>query len=229
MSTSVPVLEFRDVGRSFESAAGPVRVLRGVSLAVRPGEFVMVTGPSGSGKTTLLNLASLMEQPTEGRVLFDGDDVSGMDEERMSGLRKRKVGVVFQRFHLLSRRTVLDNVLFRFRYLEHDPEEALRDSMAALELVGMAGVRDRRARVLSAGEMQRVAIARAVALRPGLLVADEPTGNLDRATAAGVMKCFRDLNTQGITVLMVTHNDELLTYASRHLVCRDGVVAESTG
>lgn len=227
MSAAAPVLEFRDVGRSFDSAAGAVRVLRGVNLVVRAGEFVIVTGPSGSGKTTLLNLASLMEHPSEGRVLFDGDDVSAMDEARMCDVRKRKVGVVFQRFHLLSRRTVLDNVLFRFRYLDHDPAEARRRSLDALSLVGMGEVHDRAAHVLSAGEMQRVAIARAVAQRPDLLVADEPTGNLDRASAEGVMKCFKDLNDQGITLLMVTHNDELLAYASRHLVCRDGAVFEN--
>ena len=221
-----PVVELRKVERDFPSSAGAVRVLHAVDLAIRRGEFAVITGPSGSGKTTLLNIASLMEHPSEGCVLFDGEDVSAMSERQLSSIRKHRVGVVFQRFHLLTGRSVLDNVLFRFRYLEHRPRDARTLSLDALSVVGMSAVCSRPARVLSAGEMQRVAIARAVAQRPDLLVADEPTGNLDRATAEDVMRCFTELNRQGITILMVTHNEELLRYASRHFLCRDGRVEE---
>ena len=221
-----PVVELRKVERDFPSSAGAVRVLHSVDLAIRRGEFAVITGPSGSGKTTLLNIASLMEHPSAGRVLFDGEDVSAMSERQLSSIRKHRVGVVFQRFHLLTGRSVLDNVLFRFRYLEHRPRDARTLSLDALSVVGMSAVCSRPARVLSAGEMQRVAIARAVAQRPDLLVADEPTGNLDRATAEDVMRCFTELNRQGITILMVTHNEELLRYASRHFLCRDGRVEE---
>ncbi|MBU1693074.1 MAG: ABC transporter ATP-binding protein [Verrucomicrobia bacterium] len=212
------------VCKSFPSPAGRVEVLKGVDLEIRRGEFVMITGPSGSGKTTLLHIGALLDFPTVGRVLFDGQEVSGLEEDRLCGLRKRTVGVVFQRFCLLSRRTALENVLFRFRYVGGEDRENRRAAVEALETVGLAEAADRPARVLSAGEMQRVAIARAIALRPDLLLADEPTGNLDAASAVSVMECFRRLNEAGLTVLLVTHNEGLLRYASRHLVCAEGVL-----
>jgi putative ABC transport system ATP-binding protein len=224
MIDTSPVLELRDVRKSFRSPQGAVDVLRGVRVCITPGEFVMITGPSGSGKTTLLNMAALMDQPTSGEVVFRGDPVSRMDDAALCELRKSGIGMVFQRFCLLLNRSAIENVLFRFRYVDCDAREALGRAEAALDVVGLSDVRDRRAGRLSAGEMQRVAIARAVALRPDLLVADEPTGNLDAATAEGVMDCFRRLNGQGITILMVTHNEGLLRYATRHLVCRGGLV-----
>ena len=223
------VLEMKDVWKSFASPAGQVDVLRGVSLSVGVGEFVMVTGPSGSGKSTLLNLVALLDRPSRGRVVFDGVDVTGDDEKLLSDLRKHKVGTVFQRFCLLPRRSALENVLFRFRYLEMDPAEALSRSRAALAEVGLEYAADRPARLLSAGEMQRVAIARAVALRPVLLVADEPTGNLDKAATVEVMKCLQRLNGEGLTILMVTHNEGLLPFASRHTVCGSGILTEVSG
>lgn len=218
------VLQMRGVTKQYPSPAGPVVVLRGVNLQVVPGEFVMVTGPSGSGKTTLLNLAALLDHPTSGDVVFRGEDVSASAEERLCDARKRNIGVVFQRFHLLPNRSALENVLFRFRYVTYTDRDARAAAESALAAVGLSSVADRKARLLSAGEMQRVAIARAVALRPDLLVADEPTGNLDRAAAEEIMACFRLLHGQGITILMATHNEALLKYASRHLVCRGGVL-----
>jgi len=219
-----PILEMEDVRKHFVSPHGRVEVLSGVSFSVLSGEFVMVTGPSGSGKTTLLNLASLMDQPSEGRVVFAGSDVSDLDENGLCETRKTHVGVVFQRFFLLPHRSAFDNVLFRFRYLDTDAREAHRAAEESLEWVGLSALRDRPARVLSVGEMQRVAIARAVALEPKLLVADEPTGNLDHASSDGVMECFHRLNERGITILMVTHDEGLLEHAGRHLECKDGVV-----
>jgi putative ABC transport system ATP-binding protein len=224
MKPESSVLRMDGVCKSFPSPAGRVEVLKGVDLEIRRGEFVMITGPSGSGKTTLLNLGALLDFPTSGRVMFDGQDVSDLDEDRLCGLRMRTVGVVFQRFCLLSRRTALENVLFRFRYAGGEDRENRRAAVEAMETVGLTAVADRPARVLSAGEMQRVAIARAVARRPDLLVADEPTGNLDAAAGGMVMDCFRRLNDAGLTVLLVTHNEGLLRYASRHLVCREGVL-----
>ena len=224
MRGSSPVLQMSGVIKSFPSPSGPVDVLKHIDLVIDPGEFVLITGPSGSGKTTLLNLAALMDHPTAGEVLFDGVSVSAMNEEALCAVRKHKIGMVFQRFCLLPNRSALENVLFRFRYVEGMNGEARTLALNALATVGLSGIADRQARRLSAGEMQRVAIARAVALKPDLLVADEPTGNLDKDSADVAMHCFRTLNEQGITVLMVTHNEALKVYASRHLVCRNGVV-----
>ena len=222
---SHPVLRLAGVEKSFPSPSGSVAVLRGVDLCVQPGEFVMITGPSGSGKTTLLHLAALLDRPTAGRVIFDGRDTADMDEAEMSAARGRHVGMVFQKFHLLPHRSALANGLFRFRYAHAPAGDPTHLARRALAEVGLDAVADRTARLLSAGEMQRVAIARAVALRPRLLLADEPTGNLDQASAEAVMGCFRKLNAEGIAILMATHNDALVASGSRHLVCRGGMLA----
>ena len=224
MSSLLPVLQMSGVIKKFPSPFGPVEVLKGIDFTIRPGEFVLITGPSGSGKTTLLNLAALMDHPTAGEVLFDGARVSAMNEAALCAVRKHKIGMVFQRFCLLPNRSALENVLFRFRYVEGLNGEARELALKALATVGLSAIADRQARRLSAGEMQRVAIARAVALKPDLLVADEPTGNLDKDSADVAMHCFRTLNEQGITVLMVTHNEALKAYATRHVVCRNGAL-----
>jgi putative ABC transport system ATP-binding protein len=224
MNRSLPILQMRGVIKSFPSPVGSVEVLKGINLVMDRGDFLLITGPSGSGKTTLLNLAALLDSPTSGEVLFEGVDVSAMDEDALCVARKRRIGMVFQRFCLLPNRSVLDNVLFRFRYVEGMNGEARHLAAEALGTVGLIEIADRPARRLSAGEMQRVAIARAVASKPDLLVADEPTGNLDKGSADMVMNCFRTLNGRGVTVLMVTHNESLKTYATRYLVCKNGVL-----
>ena len=227
MIAAPPVLEMGAVTRSFATAAGRVDVLRGVDLRIAPGDFIAITGPSGSGKSTLLNLAALLDQPSTGDVRLDGEDIARADANRIADLRKHKIGMVFQQFHLLTHRSVLDNVAFRYRYTRTSREDARHAARQALETVGLAGLADRTVRVLSGGEMQRVAIARAIALRPVLLVADEPTGNLDAGNSRNVMDYFRRLNNEGLTILMVTHNDHLLSYCSRHLVCHEGRIAEA--
>ena len=201
-------LRLEAVRKRFRSAAGEVEVLRGVDLALGAGEFGVITGPSGSGKTTLLMVAGLLQPADGGRVWFDGREVSGLDEGALAEIRKHGVGMVFQKFCLMPHRSALDNVRFRFRYLARDPREALRLSEAALERVGLADKAKQAARLLSAGEMQRVAIARALALPPKLLLADEPTGNLDPDSAARVMELVRELNGAGMSILLVTHNAE---------------------
>jgi putative ABC transport system ATP-binding protein len=218
----------QDVTKSFPTPRGPATVLRSVTLAIHPGEFAMIMGPSGSGKTTFLNLAALLDRPTAGAIQFGGQAVSSLDEAELNTLRKHRIGMVFQRFCLLSHRSVLENVLFRFRYLDTPPSEALRLSRQALEEMGLSAHADQPARLLSGGEMQRTAIARAVALPPDLLLVDEPTGNLDRHSAEGVMNCFQALNRRGITILMATHNPDLLKYCNRGLACRDGTVNETS-
>lgn len=226
MIAPAPVLEMRAVTKSFPSPRGRVDVLCGVDLAIQRGEFVAVTGPSGSGKSTLLHLAALLDQPTSGEVLLEGTSFAGNDPDAACEVRMNKIGMIFQRFHLLPHRSALENVLFRFRYTDRDAAMSRRDAEAALERVGMLHAADRPARLLSGGEMQRVAVARAVALRPALLVADEPTGNLDHASATIVMDHIRDLNREGLPVLLVTHNPTLLAYCNRHHICDEGRLKE---
>ena len=215
-------IEFRNVSRNF----GNVEVLRGVNLAVRPGEFIAITGPSGSGKSTMLHLAALLDAPSRGEIFLEGENISAADPRRQTELRKRKIGMIFQRANLLSRRSALANVAFRFRYTGESSAFARDAAMRALAQVGLGEIAERPARVLSGGEMQRVAIARAIALPPALLLADEPTGNLDRASAKSVMETLAELNRGGITILLVTHNDELLSYCSRHCALHDGELRE---
>jgi len=223
---SKKVLEMHSVSKSFETPHGLVTVLHNVDLAVREGEFLAITGPSGSGKTTLLNLAALLDTPSTGSVHFDGRDVSQFSESELCTIRKDAMGMVFQKFYLMSHRSALENVMFRFRYMDVSPKEARECSEMALVSVGLGDKLHQAARLLSGGEMQRAAIARAVAVKPRLLVADEPTGNLDRHSADRVMQTFASLNQEGISVLFVSHDESLLRFSSRHLVCSDGAVAD---
>lgn len=222
IDAAAPVLQMRGVRKSFPTPRGPVQVLRNVDVSIRSGAFAAITGPSGSGKSTFLNLCALLDTPTAGEIFLDGHDVSALDEAGLCALRKERIGMVFQKFCLLPHRSALDNVVFRFRYLPTPRAEARALALDALRLVGLDGQADQPVRLMSGGEMQRVAVARAVAQPPRLLVADEPTGNLDRAAALGVMDIFRELNRRGITILLVTHNEQLLSYATEHLAFRDG-------
>ena len=198
------------VRKGFVEGGVRVEILKGADMELPEGGLGVLTGPSGSGKTTLLGIAGLLLRADGGRVLFRGRDTTEMDEEGRSALRASEIGMVFQKFCLLPRRNVLDNVLFRFRYAKEGPggKEARQRAEEALERVGMEDKAKRAAGVLSAGEMQRVAIARAIASGPSLLLADEPTGNLDEGNAAGVMELFCELNRSGMGVLVVTHNLE---------------------
>ena len=215
-------LRLEGVRKGFRSPGAEIEVLRGVDLSLGAGEFGVITGPSGSGKTTLLMVAGLLQPAEGGKIWFDGRAVSGLGERELAEVRKHGVGMVFQKFCLMPHRSALDNVLFRFRYLAHDPREARRLSEAALERVGLADKARQAARLLSAGEMQRVAIARALALPPKLLLADEPTGNLDPDSAARVMALFRELNRAGMSILLVTHNAEWAAPGTTHWAMHGG-------
>jgi len=208
LSAAPPLLSLEGVRKGYDGASGRVEILRGADLSLPEGGLGVLTGPSGSGKTTLLGIAGLLLRADAGRVVFRGRETGGMDERARSALRAAEIGMVFQKFCLLPRRNVLENVLFRFRYARGGGgrNEERRRAEEALERVGMADKAKRAAGVLSAGEMQRVAIARAIAAGPALLLADEPTGNLDEANAAGVMALFCGLHRDGTGVLVVTHN-----------------------
>lgn len=201
-------LRLEHIAKSFRGPDGlPVRVLSDLTLDLPAGTLAVLTGPSGSGKSTLLNIAGLMDRPDAGRVILDGQDATDLPDAARSRLRGQKIGFVFQRFHLLPRRTALQNVLFRFRYASPPPGlDPRKAALAALDRVGMLSLANRPAGVLSAGEMQRIAIARAIVLPPAILLADEPTGNLDPSTAATIQSLFQSLNSTGLTILLVTHS-----------------------
>jgi putative ABC transport system ATP-binding protein len=221
---SVPVIELRRLERVYQAGESVVRALAGVSLQVMRGEFVAIMGASGSGKSTLLNILGCLDRPTSGQCLLDGVDVGKLGRKQLAQLRNRRLGFVFQSFNLLSRTTALENVELPLLYSEGylAPRERHRRAREALERVGLGQRLGHRPNQLSGGQQQRIAIARALVNQPDLLLADEPTGNLDTRTSIDIMELFQSLNDSGITILMVTHELEIADYCRRIVVMRDG-------
>ena len=216
------MIELQDVHRHYAMSGQTVRALAGVDLKVDAGAFVAITGQSGSGKSSLLNILGCLDHPTRGRYLIEGRDVASLDDEAGSDIRNRRIGFVFQSFHLLPRLTVLENVLLPLRFHRDPPADATRRADELLERVGLAERRDHRPGELSGGQMQRAAIARALLLRPALLLADEPTGNLDSKSAADVLALIDEVHAGGQTVVMVTHDHDIAARAPRQVRLRDG-------
>jgi putative ABC transport system ATP-binding protein len=218
-----PVLvELREVARRYPRGSGDVAALAGLSLEIREGEKLTVMGPSGSGKTTLLSILGLLDRPTEGQQLFSGRQVETLDDDALSRLRNRTIGFVFQAFHLIPQLTVLENVATPLQYGEVPEPEWRERSLAALARVGLTPRADHRPNELSGGEAQRAAIARALVTRPRLLLADEPTGNLDSATGEEIAALLDELHGEGATIVLVTHNEALARRARRVVRLRDG-------
>ncbi len=218
--TKKNVLEAVDVRKSYRMGKITVHALKGINLQVREGEFVSIVGPSGSGKSTLMNLLGCLDLPTEGKVLLDGIDVSKMKESQLTEMRCKKIGYVFQKFYLLPFLTALENVELQAKLA--GVSGVHEKSLEALRLVGLEQRGKHLPMELSGGEQQRIAIARALVKSPKLLLADEPTGNLDTVTGGEVMATLRSLNAQGITILMVTHNPELAAQTNRIIRVKDG-------
>jgi putative ABC transport system ATP-binding protein len=205
-----------------------VRALDGISLSIAPGEFVAVMGPSGSGKSTFMNIVGCLDRPTSGRYLLDGVDVSGLDRDERADIRNGKIGFVFQSFNLLARTSAVENVELPLIYSSNGYRAGERTEKArkCLEIVGLGGREDHLPSQLSGGQQQRVAIARALINEPKLMLADEPTGNLDTKTSEEVMAVFQALNDAGKTVVLITHEKDIAEFARRVVVFRDGKVVE---
>ena len=218
------MIQVRALTKSIDTGTHRVEILKGIDLEIRKGEFAAIMGPSGSGKSTLLGLLAGLDSATSGQVILDGEDITRLGEDEMALLRGRKIGFVFQSYHLISTLTAEENVLLPMELAGQDSGGRER-ARELLERVGLAGRFDHYPVQLSGGEQQRVALARAFALRPPILLADEPTGNLDSATGRAVLNLLLDLNReQGTTMVMVTHEPSLAESAGRRILMRDGLV-----
>lgn len=220
-----PVVDLAGLGRTYRSGEVTVDALVDVDLTVDRGEYVSIVGPSGSGKSTLLNVLGLLDRPTAGSFHLEGVDVTQLGEAERTAVRGRRIGFVFQAFHLLSHRTVLENVALALLYTGTPPGERLDRARDALAAVGLGHRVDFRPTRLSGGERQRVAVARAIVSRPALLLADEPTGNLDSRTSGAVLELFDELRRTGLTIVMITHDPAVAARADRSVRISDGHLA----
>ncbi|MBA3831517.1 MAG: ABC transporter ATP-binding protein [Chthoniobacterales bacterium] len=220
------VVRLEDVHKTYRTGEVDVHAVRGVSLEIEAGEFVAFMGASGSGKSTLMNILGCLDRPSRGRYLLDGIDVSGLARDQLADIRNHKLGFVFQSFNLLARTSARENVELPLLYGAHrlTNMELTARANDVLAAVGLAGREDHHPSQLSGGQQQRVAIARALINEPEVVLADEPTGNLDSRTSVEIMGIFQELNERGITIIMVTHEADIASYARRNIVMRDGLV-----
>jgi putative ABC transport system ATP-binding protein len=217
-----PLIHADDLWRSYEMGAEVIHALHGVSFDVRSGEYMAIMGPSGSGKSTLMNLIGCLDTPSRGRYVLSARVVSEMNDDELADIRNREIGFVFQTFNLLPRATALHNVELPMVYAGIPREDRLERARAALEMVELGDRVEHRPNELSGGQRQRVAIARALVMKPSLLLADEPTGNLDTATGDDIMRLFERLHSEGNTIIVVTHEAEVAKHAHRVIRLRDG-------
>lgn len=216
------VIRVEDVHKYYELGETRVHALRGVSVEIQHGEFVAIMGASGSGKSTFMNMLGCLDRPSSGRYLLEGIDVSKHDKKALAQIRNQKIGFVFQGFNLLARTTALENTALPTLYTKIDNDERQKRAIEALALVGLADRMEHFPSQMSGGQQQRVAVARALVNHPSILLADEPTGNLDSRTSVEIMEVFQDLNDKGLTIVMVTHEHDIAQFAKRVIVFRDG-------
>jgi len=222
------VIEIKNIIRDFKLGTETVHVLKGIDLNIERGDYVAIMGPSGSGKSTLMNLLGCLDTPTSGSYLLSGQDVSQMSDDQLADIRNKEIGFVFQTFNLLPRTTALDNVALPMVYAGKSKSERHARAAEVLTDVGLADRMDHRPNQLSGGQRQRVAVGRALVNNPSIILADEPTGNLDSKTGEEIMGLFDEIHTAGNTVIMVTHEEEIAAHAHRVIRLRDGVVESDT-
>ena len=218
------IIKTENLTKEYEAGSQIVKALSGIDLSVEKGEFISIMGPSGSGKTTLMNIIGCLDTPSGGTYHLNGKSVSDLTEDELANIRNKEIGFVFQSFHLLARNSALDNVMLPLRYAGSNKSEALIRSNEALDQVGLSDRANHTPAELSGGQQQRVAIARALVNKPSILFADEPTGNLDSKTGEDVMNIFKELNNNGQTIILITHEDSIAKQSNRIITIMDGLI-----
>ena len=218
------IIKTENLTKEYETGTQVVSALKGINLSVEKGEFLSIMGPSGSGKTTLMNIIGCLDSPTNGSYYLNDKSVSKLDDDELAKIRNEEIGFVFQSFHLLARNTAFDNVMLPLKYAGISKDEATKRSNDVLDLVGLSSRSKHTPAELSGGQQQRVAIARALVNKPSILFADEPTGNLDSKTGEDVMKIFKDINENGQTIILITHEDSVAKQSNRIITIMDGLI-----
>ena len=221
-----PVLQAQNVSKIYDMGSTKIEALLGVDIEIYKGEFVAIVGKSGSGKSTLMHILGLLDTPTEGEIILNGVNTKGMTEKQLAQVRNNEIGFVFQSFNLLQRTTVLDNVILPLKYSNVPSTEWVKKAKEMIEIVGLQDRLKNKSNELSGGQKQRVAIARAMVNDPSIILADEPTGNLDSKTGDEIINNFLKLNSQGKTIILVTHDDDLAKIAQRKIVLKDGSIVK---
>jgi putative ABC transport system ATP-binding protein len=223
-----PLIKITNIKRDFPLGNEIVYVLKGIDLEINKGEYVALMGPSGSGKSTLMNILGCLDTPTSGTYILNGKHVSEMQDDELAGIRNKEIGFVFQTFNLMPRTTALDNVALPMVYAGHSKSERVERATEVLTQVGLNDRMDHKPNQLSGGQRQRVAVARALVNKPSIILADEPTGNLDSKTSVEIMNLFNEIHTNGNTVILVTHEEDIAAYAHRIIRLRDGIIESDT-
>lgn len=223
-----PLIKITAIKRDFPLGNEIIRVLKGVDIVINKGEYVALMGPSGSGKSTLMNLLGCLDTPTSGQYILNGKDVSKMSDDELAEIRNKEIGFVFQTFNLLPRTTALANVALPMVYAGYSKTERTKRAEEVLKQVGLSDRMDHEPNQLSGGQRQRVAVARALVNKPSIILADEPTGNLDTKTSIEIMNLFNEIHANGNTVILVTHEEDIADYAHRIIRLRDGIIESDT-